>query len=480
MSMHRLASAALSLLVCAAGATAQDILTLDLGEQVALELVRVPKGTFRQGSALDEPGRNADETPRDVTLSRPFSLGKYPVTRRQFARFVAESDYRTEAEKGPSGGFGFDGTQLVQRPEFTWRNPGFPQTDDDPVTLVTYDDAGAFCAWLGKKSGRTCGLPTEAQWEYACRAGTTTPYWNGRTAQEALEAGWYSKNAGKGTQPVGRKKANPFGLYDMGGNVWQWCRDWYGPYEPGSVTDPEETRADRTDPPRRVLRGGSWLKDVRNGLSAARFRSTPGTRNADVGFRVQVTAEPAAAAPSSNQVVLASLSVPDVTHSTVTAQAPLEQPAWARLMALLCSGLVCFGAVGLIIVVVVLLVRRATPSEAVIVQPSPRRSSYTPVRTVADGFWVSGLEYEAGTVVRYRCRVGGETRRGEFTTGRPGAEQFVYTGGTPSAVELLDVVRPGTTTGQEIAPVDMGFMPGSPDFVEDPTPPPFTGFPSAY
>jgi formylglycine-generating enzyme required for sulfatase activity/methyl-accepting chemotaxis protein len=269
---------------------------LDLGG-ATLETRKVPHGSFTQGAGASEAGHEKDEEPaHHVTITKDFWIGKYPVTRGQFAKFVADTRYVSQ-----SGGAGWAGKNvadggtgpvLVQRKDFTWRSPGFTQTDEHPVVLVSYGDANAFVGWASRKSGKRVRLPTESEWELAARAGTTTP-WSGGPGAESDPAsyGWFKPNAGNGTRPVGQKKANPLGIFDMSGNVMEWCRDVYAPYREGALVDPEVTTNTSSEPERRVLRGGSWFRDPKRGRSAARYKNTPGSRNADNGFRVVVTNE---------------------------------------------------------------------------------------------------------------------------------------------------------------------------------------------
>jgi formylglycine-generating enzyme required for sulfatase activity len=458
---------------------------VDLGEGVKLEMVLIKKGKFQQGSPPTETERSDDERSHAVTITRDFYLGKYPVTRGQFARFAKESGYRTEAERGPSGGFGFDGTKLVQRKEFTWRNPGFRQTDDHPVTLVTYDDALAFTAWLAKKASRPVTLPTEAQWEYACRAGTTTRFYAGDTDEDAKTIAWFKANAGDGTRPVGQKKPNAFGLYDMSGNVYQWCRDWYGAYPSDAVDDPEETRK-AGDPPRRVLRGGSWLRDAHHCRSASRFRNTPGSRIAENGFRVAISVKSPDNKNDSGPASGLAPTRPILTATTV----PFLGVGLELLSPMHLCVLFSCGGVFLLVILVILKALGARP----LPDREPPRRGPQPVRgapprlntrVVDDGFWLHGPFLHHGSIVHYRYRSGGQWRSGtsRFKPGPQG--HFIYTGEHPTDIVIDEVVPPSTSGGDfggdEPAPrpqTDAGEAPSS----EPPTSTgeSFGGFPSAY
>jgi len=297
--------------VCSSGASNSQTtgnLTLDLGGGATMKLVLIPAGKFMMGSPATEKDRDGDEVQHEVTISKPFYMGITPVTVDQFAAFVKDSGYKTDAEKD-GGSFGLeikDGTLTVKKVDgCSWRSPSFDQKGDHPVVQVSWNDARAFCDWLSKKSGKTVVLPTESQWEYACRAGTKTTYLWGdnpddgkgwaNCADQSLKkklpnapAAWTFFNWDDGfvfTSPVASFKANAFGLYDMTGNVWQWCGDWYGDYPGGAVTDPTGPASGFL----RVLRGGSWINFTDVCRSAYRNFYNPGIRNYFYGFRVVVS-----------------------------------------------------------------------------------------------------------------------------------------------------------------------------------------------
>jgi formylglycine-generating enzyme required for sulfatase activity len=227
-----------------------------LAADPGITLVSIPAGTFMMGSAADEEDRGDDEGPQTrVTLTRNFFLGATDVTQGQYEELMGmnPSDFKAVGKNAP-------------------------------VDSVSWDNAMAFCKKLTAREraagrlppGYAFTLPTEAQWEYACRAGTTTPY-----AGDPAEMAWYGDNSGGKTHPVGTKRPNALGLYDMSGNVYQWCLDWYGKYPGGAVKDwagPATGHA-------HVLRGGAWYYEEAYCRSAYRDFD-PGFIGNILGFRV--------------------------------------------------------------------------------------------------------------------------------------------------------------------------------------------------
>jgi formylglycine-generating enzyme required for sulfatase activity len=240
------------------GLAARGTVMLDLSKGVTMKLVAIPAGEFLMGSPATERARRGNEGPqRRVTITKAFYMGATEVT---------QSQYQALMGKNPSR---FNGTQ-------------------GPVEQATWNDATAFCKALSKKTGKRVVLPTEAQWEYASRGGANTGFSFGDDYKDLGTHGWFRANSGDRTQPVGRKKPNAFGLYDMHGNVWEWCRDGFDDsfYAKAKNVDPENTTASRY----RVQRGGSWSNDAPSCRSAMRGRSAPGDRRADFGFRVALEA----------------------------------------------------------------------------------------------------------------------------------------------------------------------------------------------
>jgi formylglycine-generating enzyme required for sulfatase activity len=257
--------------------------TEDLGSDVVLEMVSIPGGTFQMGSPDGEGYDN--EHPQHPVTVKPFLMSKYPVTQAQWQVVAALPKISHALKPDPSG---FKGAS-------------------HPVEIVSWHDAVECCARLSKETGHDYRLPTEAEWEYACRAGTTSPVHFGETITTGLanyrRTDWehgdttYPGNYGdepKGiyreqTTDVGSFPPNAFGLYDMHGNVWEWCLDhWhknYGGFLGKAPSDGSAWIKDG-DSTRRLLRGGSWCIDPRVCRSANRFRNEPDGRNNNIGFRV--------------------------------------------------------------------------------------------------------------------------------------------------------------------------------------------------
>ena len=242
----------------------------------------IQPGTFMMGSPASEHGRSSDEQQHRVTLTKPYYMGLYAVTVGEFKRFVDKASYETEGERDGTGAYGWTGSDWEQDSQTTWRTPGFSQTDKDPVVCISWGDADAYCRWLSEIEGRSYRLPTEAEWEYACRAGSSTAYCFGGDETRLGEYAWYYENSGETTHPVGEKRPNVWGLYDMHGNVWEWCNDWYGDYPSGTVTDPTGASSGSI----RVDRGGGWNFVAAGCRSADRRRNGPSNRYFDLGFRL--------------------------------------------------------------------------------------------------------------------------------------------------------------------------------------------------
>jgi formylglycine-generating enzyme required for sulfatase activity/tRNA A-37 threonylcarbamoyl transferase component Bud32 len=251
---------------------------LELVNTLDQKLVLVPPGEFIMGG--DDGAARRAQPLHPVRITQPFYCGTHEVTVAEFRAFAEATGFQTHAEKDPLGGkiWRSDKRSTEQRPDINWRTPGFPQSDRHPACCITWDDAEAFCRWLTQKEGRPYRLPTEAEWEYACRAGTTTPYHYGPAAvPERMSANVRS------TLPVGSFPANAFGLCDMHGNVYEWCLDGQRVYEPAAATDPRGP----LDEPRRVMRGGGYSSGASWAVTS-HGRSTAALDHAyaAIGFRV--------------------------------------------------------------------------------------------------------------------------------------------------------------------------------------------------
>jgi formylglycine-generating enzyme required for sulfatase activity len=228
---------------------AGDRFELLLPGNVRMAFAWCPPGTFMMGS---EKGSHDEQPVHKVTLTKGFYMGVSPVTQ---AQWVAVMGSNPSQFKGPVR----------------------------PVEQVIWDDCQAFCEKLRQATGKQVRLPSEAQWEYACRAGTTSEYYTGDEEAALQKAGWYRLNAGGETHPVEKLAANAWGLFDMHGNVWEWCQDCYAAYAEGDQTEPSGLR-ERSDG-HIILRGGSWFNNARVCRAANRSKRAIDRRLSDCGFR---------------------------------------------------------------------------------------------------------------------------------------------------------------------------------------------------
>jgi formylglycine-generating enzyme len=248
-----------------------------------MKFVRLGPGRFSMGTPEQESNHLPNEKRHEVRITRAYSLGVYEVTRGQFRAFVNDSGYKTDAEKV---GFAliWTGNEWQRRAGGSWRDVGFEQNDDHPVVNTSWNDAVAFAQWISRKERRHYRMPTEAEWEFACRAGTQTAYpWGNNPDDGGGFANAADQTAKRQfahltafnwddgfvyTAPVGKFKPNAWGLYDMIGNALEWCWDYYGEYPNGVTVDPKgPSKGDKIGA--RVLRGGSWYnrpQDIRLGF----------------------------------------------------------------------------------------------------------------------------------------------------------------------------------------------------------------------
>jgi formylglycine-generating enzyme required for sulfatase activity len=305
-------------------------------ESIGVKIVPIPPGEFWMGMSDEEITAslkgNPSLKPADYDSARPRhrvritqlqGLSAHEITLGQFRRFVEDTGYRPESERDGNTSTAYDPVtwQLVRNAKITWKDDGFHPSDDHPVTCVSWNDATEFCQWLSRKDGRTYRLPTEAEWEYCCRAGSESLFSNGNDQERMVEIAnvadaTHHANLPKtpaldgndgyaSTAPVGRFAPNAWGLYDMHGNVWEWCQDFHDAayYATSPPTDPPGPTSGKA----RIVRGGSWV-DI--GVpSASRNPITPGFLIANIGFRVALDQ-----------------STPAAPMATVTAPEPAPAP----------------------------------------------------------------------------------------------------------------------------------------------------------
>ena len=234
----------------------------EITNSIGMKMVLIHPGSFTMGSPEEEKGRGPNETQHEVTISKSYYLGAYEVTQSEYEKLIGKS---LSIHKGPK----------------------------NPVEMVSWKDAVTFCKMLTelpeeKEAKREYRLPTDAEWEYACRATSSAAYCFGDSPESLDEYAWYGEGRQSKTHPVGEKKANRWGLYDMHGNVWELCQDWYSEGLPESATDPSGPQAGT----RRVMRGGSWEFDMFVCRSASKGGLDTKLVSHTIGFRVAMNLPP--------------------------------------------------------------------------------------------------------------------------------------------------------------------------------------------
>ena len=252
--------------VAASGASTPVASSNEITNSIGMKLMLVPKGEFAMGSARGNRNSDGDERQHAVTITRDYFIGAFEVTQAQYEQVMGRNPSQFQGSRIPGGGA------------------------NHPVERVSWNDAVEFCRRLSDRpeeraAGRVYRLPSEAEWEYACRAGSPGEFAFGNDAQQLGDYGWYAANGGGQTHAVGQKKPNAWGLYDMHGNAWEWCADWYEVYSGRPAIDPTGP-SQGTD---RVYRGGSWNYGPGYCRSANRTATRPSFEGFDflsISFRV--------------------------------------------------------------------------------------------------------------------------------------------------------------------------------------------------
>ncbi|MCF0206051.1 MAG: formylglycine-generating enzyme family protein [Bacteroidales bacterium] len=256
-----------------------------------MEFVFVEGGTFIMG-CTEEQGIDCynDEKPAHEETVKDFYIGKYEVTVAQFAKFVEDTKYKTDAEKSDSSVVNVDGTRKYKH-GVNWRcdSHGVEYGKEDynhPVAHISWNDAKAFCEWMSEKSGVIVRLPNENEWEYAARGGNMSRGSKYSGNSNITEVAWYDANSGLETHEVGKKKPNELGVFDMSGNVYEWCGNWYSNF--GSEASDVD---DRIENKYIVVRGGSSFLNEKFSRVSYRYSRTPSTCGCQYGFRVVISVD---------------------------------------------------------------------------------------------------------------------------------------------------------------------------------------------
>jgi formylglycine-generating enzyme required for sulfatase activity len=289
----------------AAGAARTPAPLRQQSNSLGMKLVQIPPGRFIMGVPRGDRDASEFNQQHPVEITRSFWMGVHEVTIGQYRRFVEATGYKTSAERNPRGCCGYDKehNRVELSPRFSWKHPGWEVNDHHPAVNLSWDDAQAFCAWLSKKEGKKYRLPTEAEWEYTCRAGTQTAYHHGNDPEALAKMGnvadalakkmfphWDCLAGSDGflcTAPVGSYQPNAFDLYDMHGNALEWCQDYFWHYGPEAERDPQ-------GPPfgfLRQQRGGGWADFAHQCTSGHRCWAEASFYCISSGFRVVLEVE---------------------------------------------------------------------------------------------------------------------------------------------------------------------------------------------